>query len=49
MIERIDSYGNLIEMNILEYIEWLMDQGWSEEAAEIEASSAFGIYESEEE
>lgn len=29
-------------MNILEYIDWLMDQGMSEEDAEREASAAFG-------
>lgn len=31
-------------MNILEYIEWLMDEcGMSEESAEREAHSAFGF------
>ena len=34
-------------MNILEYIDWLMDQGMSEEDAEREASAAFGLYEEE--
>lgn len=34
-------------MNILEYIDWLMDQGVSEEDAEREASAAFGLYEEE--
>lgn len=34
-------------MNILEYIDWLMDQGMSEEGAEREASAAFGLYEEE--
>lgn len=34
-------------MNILEYIDWLMDQGMSEADAEREASAAFGLCEEE--
>ena len=30
-------------MNILEYIDYLMDQGFTEEEAEIEADIAFNI------
>ncbi len=38
------------DMNILEYIGYLMDQGWSEEDAEREANSDFdcGSYDDEE-
>lgn len=32
-------------MNILEYIDWLMEQGMSEAAAEREASAAFNLCE----
>lgn len=31
-----------MEYNVLEYIEWLMEQGWTEEAACNEAEKAFG-------
>lgn len=35
-------------MNILEYIDWLMEEfGMSEENAELEATGAFGLYEEE--
>lgn len=35
-------------MNILEYIEYWMEQGMSEADAELAASLEFGIFESEE-